>query len=121
MRLCVCKTTARSGDTAGDLREGKRALHRSVLHPAVKAPCTHAHTHIELGIIAVSVLDFWDKHHDMRRRHVISPGISGHYQDLGNLSSKMHDSACNYLFLAWRLHIEPNIVRTGTKTPEYQE
>ena len=31
-----------------------------------------------------SVLGFWDKkHRDLRRCHAISPGFSGHYQDLG--------------------------------------
>ena len=34
------------------------------------------------------------KYRDMRRRHAISPGFSGHYQDLGIASRKKHDSAC---------------------------
>ena len=33
----------------------------------------------------------------MRRRHAISPGFSGHYQDLGISSLKRHDSACNII------------------------
>ena len=31
----------------------------------------------------------------MRRLHAISPGLYGHYQDLGISSLKGHDSACN--------------------------
>ena len=31
----------------------------------------------------------------MRRRHAISPGFCGHYQDLGTPSFKSHDYACN--------------------------
>ena len=42
-------------------------------------------------IIPVLVLDFWDKRpRDMRRRHVISPGFSGHYQDLEISSLSVH-------------------------------
>ena len=31
----------------------------------------------------------------MHRRHAISPGLAGHYQDIGILSFNIHDSACN--------------------------
>ena len=37
------------------------------------------------------------KYRDMRRRHAISPGFSGHYQDLGIASLKLHASACNLI------------------------
>ena len=37
------------------------------------------------------------KHRDMRRRHAISPGFSGHYRDLGISSRKRHDSACKLI------------------------
>ena len=33
----------------------------------------------------------------MRRRHVTSPGFSGHYQDIGISSLKEHDSTCNLI------------------------
>ena len=33
----------------------------------------------------------------MRRRHVISPGFDGNYQDLGISSFKGHDSTCNFI------------------------
>ena len=33
----------------------------------------------------------------MRRRHAVSPGFSGHYQDLGIPNLKGHDSACNLI------------------------
>ena len=33
----------------------------------------------------------------MRRRHVVSPGISGHYWDLRISSLHSHDSACNFI------------------------
>ena len=37
----------------------------------------------------------------MRRRHAISPGLFGHYQDLGIPSLKRPDSAVCNLILAW--------------------
>ena len=58
----------------------------------------HAKNKIAGRIIPFLVLDFWDKNTGvgMRRRHAISPGCSDHYQDLGILSLKRHDSAvCN--------------------------
>ena len=33
----------------------------------------------------------------MRRGHAVPPVFSGHYQDLGIESLKMHDSACNLI------------------------
>ena len=42
-----------------------------------------------------AIAGFWDKkHHRMRRCHAISPGFSGHYQDLELSSSlKLHNSS----------------------------
>ena len=51
-------------------------------------------------MIPFLVLDFWDKNTGIRRRHAISPGFSGHYQDLGKSSLKRHDSACNLILSA---------------------
>ena len=53
------------------------------------------------------------KHRDMRRRHAISPGFAGHYQDLGISSLKGHDSACNLILsvakpMHQRASIQPN-------------
>ena len=33
----------------------------------------------------------------MRRRHAISPGFAGHYQDLDTSSLARDDSACNFI------------------------
>ena len=56
--------------------------------------------------LQTELFSFWD----MRWRHaIISPGFSGHYQDLGiKLSSrKRHDSACTLsLILSVRTHEE---------------
>ena len=59
-----------------------------------------------------------EKHGDLRRRQVLSPGFSGHYQDLGTTSLTWHDSACNCirsvarLTLLWAL--APYACRTMT-------
>ena len=37
------------------------------------------------------------KHHDMRRRHVMSLGFSSHCLDLRISSINRHDSACNFI------------------------
>ena len=42
----------------------------------------------------------------MRRRHAISPGCSGHYQDLGISSLTRHGSACNSILSVDRLRLE---------------
>ena len=56
----------------------------------------------------------------MRRHHAISPGFSGHYQDLGIISSLQgHHYACN-LFLAWLGCFSPkaNDLRAGVELTE---
>ena len=44
----------------------------------------------------------------MRRRHAISPGFPGHYQDLGISSTKRHDSACNLILSVVTRHFNPH-------------
>ena len=50
----------------------------------------------------------------MRRHHAISPGFSGHYQDLRIPSRKRHDSACKLILSVGALqcdHIHANTAR----------
>jgi hypothetical protein len=51
----------------------------------------------------------------MRRRHAISPGFFGHYQDLGMLSLKRHGSAGNRILSVGTLH--QGFCATGCKGP----
>ena len=46
----------------------------------------------------------------MRRHHAISPGFSGHYQDLGTSSSNPHDSACNVILSVVRVIADVSLI-----------
>ena len=79
---------------SGEAPAPTSARPRTVHSHARRRAYIHAKNKIEGIIIPSIVPGFWDKkHHDVRRRHATSPVFSGHYQDLGISSFKMHDSA----------------------------
>ena len=95
--LAVCTLHSRAACTVG----------AGALWYRIRAGWTASHGKNKFAarMIPFLVLGVWDqKHRDMRRRHTISLGFSGHYQDLGLSSLEMNDSAdCNLILSVAKL------------------